>query len=391
MADVALEMARRGYRVIVYTSRRGYDNPGMRYPPHEWIGGVEVRRLPFSSWGKHKMLMRLLGTALFMLQAFRAALFTPGLRGIFFSTSPPLIGVVACIASVLRRTPVAYWAMDLNPDQLIALGKLKPTDPAARMLQSINRFIVRQSSLIIALDRFMAARLKRITRSDRKILVLPPWPHEDHIIPVDPGTNPFRIKHDLQGKFVVMYSGNHSPSNPLDTLLQATLHFRDDPDVRFLFVGGGIGKKGVEAFIRDHALTHVISLPYQPFAELGASLSAADLHVVSLGNEMVGIIHPCKIYGAMTVARPVLYFGPSPSHIGDLLDNHQIGWRVAHGDVTQAAAIIDQARHTPAGELAQMGRRAQDVLRATLSQEKLCAQFCDALEAALHREHGAVE
>ena len=29
----------------------------------------------------------------------------------------------------------------------------------------------------------------------------------------------------------------------------------------------------------------------------------ADVHVVSLGEKMVGIIHPCKIYGAMAVAR----------------------------------------------------------------------------------------
>jgi hypothetical protein len=32
----------------------------------------------------------------------------------------------------------------------------------------------------------------------------------------------------------------------------------------------------------------------------------------SAGNG--GIIHPCKIYGAMTVARPILYFGPLLSH-----------------------------------------------------------------------------
>jgi hypothetical protein len=33
---------------------------------------------------------------------------------------------------------------------------------------------------------------------------------------------------------------------------------------------------------------------------------------------MVGIIHPCKIYGAMAAAKPILYFGPQPSHITDL-------------------------------------------------------------------------
>jgi colanic acid biosynthesis glycosyl transferase WcaI len=390
VADVAMEMARRGYRVVVYTSRRGYEDPTRRYPPRERIGGVEVRRLPLASFGKRSMLSRVLGTASFMIQAMFASLFTPNVRGIFFSTSPPLIGMVASIAGMLRSIPVAYWAMDLNPDQLIALGKLKPTDMAARLLESANRFILRQASLIVALDRFMAARLERRGRLAGKLLVLPPWPHEDHIEPSS-GVSPFRLKHGLQGKFVVMYSGNHSPSNPLTTLLRATLRFRDDADLRFLFVGGGTGKQEVESFIRQNNLTNVLCLPYQPLAELGDSLSAADVHVVSLGEGMVGIIHPCKIYGAMAVAKPILFLGPSPSHIGDLLNQHGIGWRVPQGDVAAAEAQIIAARQTPGPVLQQMGLRAQHVLRATLSQENLCAQFCDALEAALNRSRRSVE
>jgi glycosyltransferase involved in cell wall biosynthesis len=320
-----------------------------------------------------------------------ASLFTPNVRGIFFSTSPPLIGMVAGIAGVLRRIPVVYWAMDLNPDQLIALGKLKPTDQAARLLESANRFILRQSALIVALDRFMAARLERRGRLAGKLLVLPPWPHEDHIAPPAGGVNPFRLKHGLTGKFVIMYSGNHSPSNPLTTLLRATLRFRDEADQRFLFVGGGTGKQEVESFIRQNNLTNVLCLPYQPLADLGDSLSAADVHVVSLGDGMVGIIHPCKIYGAMTVAKPILFLGPSPSHIDDLLTRHGIGWRVPQGDVAAAEAQIIAVRQTPASVLEQMGQRAQYVLRATLSQENLCDQFCDALEAALNRSRRPVE
>ncbi|HEV8411607.1 MAG TPA: hypothetical protein VGQ30_13940, partial [Gemmatimonadaceae bacterium] len=48
-ADVAEELARRGYRVVVLTADRGYDDPSVRYPRREILGGVEVVRLPFSS------------------------------------------------------------------------------------------------------------------------------------------------------------------------------------------------------------------------------------------------------------------------------------------------------------------------------------------------------
>jgi colanic acid biosynthesis glycosyl transferase WcaI len=386
MADVAFEMARRGYRVRVFTSARGYEDASVKYPPREVLNGVEIRRLPLASFGKKSLPLRVLGTAMFQLQCLLVGLFAPRVRGIFFSTSPPLIGVIASILHVVRRVPIAYWAMDLNPDQLIALGKLKPTDLAARFLEAVNRLILRESSLIVALDRFMADRLETRGPLRHKMLVLPPWPHEDHMetdATPSPGENPFRARHGLGGKFVIMYSGNHSPSNPLATLLKAAVHFKDDPDVRFLFVGGGSGKREVEAAIAEHHLANSVSLPYQPLSELKYSLSAADVHVVALGDDMVGIIHPCKIYGAMAVGRPILYFGPRPSHVTDLLDVHGIGLPVAHGDVAGAIEAIDRFRSSPPAEMQRMGDTAKSVLRQTLGQQAQCAKFCDHLEQAL--------
>jgi glycosyltransferase involved in cell wall biosynthesis len=180
-----------------------------------------------------------------------------------------------------------------------------------------------------------------------------------------------------------MYSGNHSPSNPLDTLLEAAKRMKGDANVRFLFIGGGIGKKDVEQFIRDNDLTNCITLPYQPLSELRYSLSAADVHVVSLGDNMVGIIHPCKVYGAMAVSKPVLFFGPRPSHISDLLDGHQFGLHVSHGDVDGAIRAIEQLRSMPRERLDAMGQAAQRVLGQSLSQELLCGQLCDGLEIAV--------
>jgi len=389
MADVALELARRGklsgkYNVRVYASARGFENPTTVYPRRQTIENVDVRRIPFASFGKKSILLRVLGTAVFMIQSFVAVIFTPRLAGIFFSTSPPLIGLPMAIAAAFLRVPVVYWAMDLNPDQLLALGKIKPASLTARILETVNRFILRRSALVIALDRFMADRLaaRNIPRS--KMLVMPPWPHDDKIHDDAATTeNPFRLRHNLAGKFVIMYSGNHSPSNPLTTLLDAVVQLRDDPTLQFLFVGGGNGKKEVEEYIRKYNLTNATSLPYQPMADLKHSLSAADVHIVSLGEKMVGIIHPCKIYGAMAVGRPILFLGPRPSHISDLLDRHELGFQVSHGDTAGAVAAIQRFRTMPDEQLKSMGHTAETVLNQSLNQSLLCGQFCDRVVKAL--------
>jgi colanic acid biosynthesis glycosyl transferase WcaI len=280
---------------------------------------------------------------------------------------------------------MAYWAMDLNPDQLLAMKKIQPGSIPARTLESVNRVILQNSTLVIALDRFMADRLYPRGRLDDKLVVIPPWPHEKVAEPLAHAGNPFRAQHNLNGKFVVMYSGNHSPSNPLTTVLEAAVRLKDDPDVRFLFVGGGIGKKEVEEYVAKHDLKNVISLPYQPLSGLRQSLSAGDVHVVSMGDNMVGIIHPCKVYGAMAVGRPVLYVGPKPSHIADLLDRENFGRHVAHGDVDACVDAIKSLQAASEQDRTEMGLRGQRLLAGRLSQDILCGRFCDGLELVFEK------
>src|SRR5439155_1950251 len=143
------------------------------------------------------------------------------------------------------------------------------------------------------------------------------------------------------------------------TLLDAAVRLKDDPGIKFLFVGGGIGKREVEQYIQQYNLSNVVSLPYQPLEDLRYSLSAADVHVVSLGGDMVGIIHPCKVYGAMAVARPILFLGPRPSHISDLLEQHEFGRHISHGDVDAAEKAVMDFYNTDRDELLRMGETAQ--------------------------------
>lgn len=385
MADVAAEMARRGHEVLVFASSTGYDDPTRKYPLREHRDGYQIRRLPFSSFGKKSLLHRAAGTASFMGQVLLRGLTTRSVSGILFSTSPPMIGLAATLSQWVKRVPTAYWAMDLNPDQLITLGKIKAASPTAHALEAANRLFLRSTDLVIALDRFMADRIRpRLAGSDEKIAVIPPWSHEQHTEPVEHADNPFRRKHGLEDKFVVMYSGNHSSSNPLDTILAAAEGLRGDDRFRFMFVGGGAEKKKVEQFVVEKKLTNTICLPYQPIEQLRYSLSAADVHVVTLGEKMVGIIHPCKVYGAMSVGRPILYCGPRPSHVSDLLDHHDIGRQVLHGEAEAAVAALRELADLPEQTRREMGQRAREAQQQELAQSRLCGLVCDRIEGTLN-------
>lgn len=402
IADAAAEMVRRGWRVRVLTSARGYNDPSIKYKPFEIIDGVEIKRLPLSSFGKKSLPIRALAAILFMLQTILHGVFTRGIGGpkgksgaILVSTSPPMCIVAALIIRAVRlwRVPIKFWVMDINPDQLISLGKIGPHSFAAKLMNFFNRRILAASSDVIVLDKFMAKTMNDKLDTSAKMAILPPWPHEDSVEPVAHADNPFRKAHNLADKRVIMYSGNHGIALPLETFLKAAVRFKHDPRVAFLFIGDGVRKKEVEATIREHGMANMLSLPYQPLSQLRFSLSAADAHLVSVGNESVGTIHPCKIYGAMAVARPIILLAPDPCHVSDLVSGERgqsnlpdpapIGWHIPHGNVDKAAEIITTIIETPAQDLERMGNRARHVIETQLSKTHLCSQFCDVLEKGL--------
>ncbi len=379
LADAAEELAHRGHEVVVFTSSRGYDDPGVIYPPRENIRGVDVRRIPFSSFGKSSILTRVVGGLSFVAQAIVRSVVRKRIDAVVISTSPPMASIGAMIVGALRRVRVKYWVMDINPDQAVALGMARPDSVTVRGFNWLNRRMLQRADDVVVLDRFMAERINRKHDVSKKLTVLPPWPSEDPSEVVAHEENPFRKKHASAEKIVLMYSGNHGPSNPVTTVLEAAKRVADEPRLVFMFIGGGVGKEEVARLGGDN----VISLPYQPRSELRFSLAAADVHIVTVGDLIPGIVHPSKVYGAMAVARPILLFGPEENHVADILMDHDIGWHVRHGDVDDAERVLRAIARTSLEELRAKGIHAREVMQSRGGKAQSVARLCDVLERAV--------
>ncbi|HEX6573623.1 MAG TPA: glycosyltransferase family 4 protein [Gemmatimonadaceae bacterium] len=376
LADVAEELARRGHDVTVYTSNRGYDNPENYYPATETRNGVRIRRLPLSHFGKSSIAIRILGGLSFVGQAIARSVISRKVDTVVVSTSPPMAPIAAIVLRALRNARVKYWVMDINPDQIVALGMARPDAAAVRAFNWLNRKILAAADDIVVLDRMMADTIDRKHPVRDKLSILPPWPAQDpaHLLPHE--ENPFRQRYVGDDRRVIMYSGNHSPANPLDTILAAAKRLENDPRLLFMFIGGGIGKEEIE---RTRG-RNIVSLPYQPRAELRHSLSAADVHIVTIGDAVPGIVHPSKVYGAMAVGRPILLVGPPENHVADIMAEHDIGWHVRHGDVDGAVRVLSEIASMPREALEEKGRRAYDAIVARGGRESAVARVADTME-----------
>ena len=335
-ADLAWALADAGHEVTVIASRRAYVDPDTLFPAREKRNGVEIRRIRCFGFGKGAAWRRALDFGSFLLSCAVELLRLRKQDVVLTMTSPPLISCLGALFSRVKGGEMVLWIMDLNPDQLIAADWLRESSIVARALEAVLRYSLRASKRIVVLDEFMQRRVASRGIQEDCIHVLPPWSHDRTIRYDSEGRDAFRREFGLEGKFVVMYSGNHSPCHPLDTLLECARRLTDRPEITFCFVGAGNEFLKAQRFAQLHSLASLRCIPYQPLEKLAGSLSAADLHVVVMGDRFVGIVHPCKIYNILTLGIPFLYIGPSPSHVLNLLPPGALGrWSFAaqHGDV----------------------------------------------------------
>lgn len=364
LSNLACELKIYKHEITVVTGRRAYDSPMTFFPKKELWQGIQIYRVAGTGLGKGAIWKRAVDFATFLIACGLRVVRLPRQNAIIALTSPPLISVLGALMARVWGGRFIYWVMDFNPDEAIAAGWLKQGSVAARFLDALSRFSLKSAYRVVALDRFMRDRILAKGVPEDRVVVIPPWSHDDQVRFDPPGREQFREQHGLKDKFVVMYSGNHSPCHPLDTLLQTALRLNqlrtNQPAsswlqrVHFAFVGGGSEFKKVQAFAAEHHLNNMTCLPYQPLERLSASLSAADLQVVVMGDPFVGLVHPCKIYNLLRLGLPILYIGPATSHITDLYQAPSTQGlpplhRLAHGEVDGLLALLERLAANPGG------------------------------------------
>lgn len=378
--DLARELVRLGKRVVVMTPRGGYDDPSIKFEKLEIRDQVRIVRLNLCAFGKKQVFLRLLGGMSLVLQSLFRCVFIRGLSHVLISTAPPMAMLGARFIARLRGARIVYWVMDLNPDQMIASGHMERNSFLARFSERMSRWSLKRADCVVALDSYMARRLQSKVDLTQKMHVIPPWPYDEQFAEISHDENPFRVAHDLKDRFVVMYSGNITDVHPLDTIKKAIIRLQENDRILFLFVGAKAALGEIDAFARDNHLSNVRTMGYVPLSETKYSLSAADIHVVTMGDAMVGIVHPCKIYGIMSVGRPILAVAPHSSHVGEIIRSANMGWCFEHGDVDGVVRALTLAETMPSSNLMDMGRRGRDRVKSEFSRSVLCSRFAGLFE-----------
>jgi colanic acid biosynthesis glycosyl transferase WcaI len=357
---------------------RGSYLGGERLPARDSWRGVAIRRLWATSLGKRTLFHRGLDYASFYASAALAMAAMPRHDVVLALTTPPLIAAAGLVARFLKGTKLAYWVQDLYPEVAVAFGALGAGSPAARLMGAVSRAVLSRADAVVALGESMRRRCVAAGAVPGRTAVIPNWSDGSAVRPVPHQANPLRAGMAAGAGCLVMYSGNIGRGHDVETLLGAARALRGRRDVAFLFAGEGARRAEVERSAGE--LPNVRLGSYQPRERLAESLSAADLHLVSLSAELEGLIEPSKLYGIMAAGRPALFVGPPGSEVALTVEREKCGVALRNGDSVGLAAAIAGLADRPS-ERERMGHAAREALLARYDRRVATGRFCDLLRS----------
>jgi colanic acid biosynthesis glycosyl transferase WcaI len=377
LSDLAFALAKGGFAVTVITSqRKGRTNALL--PATERIGGVAILRITTAG----ARSSNLFGRAMEYLKFYAVAtwlLFSKVRPGdiLVAKTDPPLISVLAAVVAHLRHAKLVNWLQDLYPEVADKLGVPFLRGPPSWVLQRARDSALRSARMNVAISNRMAALIRHVAPS--QIEIIPNWVDDGEIRPLSPANNKFRTKIAKQGEFIVGYSGTLGRAHEFETLLGAARLLAHNEDIVFVFIGGGHYISTLESKVEAAGLrSHFRFLPVQPLEELRFSLSAPDVHWVSLRSELEGLIVPSKFYGILAAGRPTIAIMARDGEISSLIEHHQCGIVIEPGDSPDLARQILRLKNDP-DTCAMMGQRARQLLECEFTRDRAIKRWAELL------------
>jgi colanic acid biosynthesis glycosyl transferase WcaI len=356
LADLGEALVAAGHDVTAICSDRDYADPESRYPRSEFRGGVRITRVNSSGFGRGRRLGRLFDYLTFMVGALLRLATQRRPDVIVVLTTPPMLAFPAWLIARLKSARLVFWVMDVYPDLAFELGVLRRGSVGAAILRHLSRRVLKGADRVVALGEFMADHLKRA--GARHVETVHNWADGEAIRPRSVEAHPLREAWGWQHRFVVLYSGNLGLAHEFETALDAAEMLRERADVLLAFVGSGPQAARVEAEVRRRGLTNVEFRPWMPLEQLGSSLTAGDVHLVTLRCDLSGLLVPSKIYGILAAGRPAIYVGPPKSEVANILNEGKCGVSIVPGKARALADAVLAYADDPARQ-AEHGRRAR--------------------------------
>ncbi len=260
---------------------------------------------------------------------------------VLFVSVPPMGYLLNLV--VRNRFSMVIW--DLYPDTLKIAG-MSERHPIYRTWAWLNRRSFRSAFRMYTISETLADAISAYVPRER-LIVHPIWAVFPDNSRIPPQENLFIREHDLDGKFIVQYSGNIGLTHNVEFLIELADKLQNEPDVLFQIIGRGPRLPKITQLVAERKLANVQLLPFQSDEMFPHSLSAANLGVVILDEKVSRGSVPSKAFNLMGLGIPSLYISGPDSQLAQYASEFGHARCYAPGELEQAADFIRQFARNP--------------------------------------------
>jgi glycosyltransferase involved in cell wall biosynthesis len=311
MIDTANAFAQQAYNVTLITGRLVERNTPLKN---------EIKLEKIIKYNNSSAFLRLFTWFLAAIQIFFIVKLKYPKSELLIVSNPPLAPLLA----VFLNNKYSILVYDIFPDVLVDSNIFKTNSWLIRSWEKMNKKVYSNAQKVFTITNGMKSILCQYVENEN-IKVIPIWADVEFLKPIAKLDNLFIKKHELQDKFIVLYSGNIAKTGDADIMIDLAIKSRYDADIIYLIIGEGVNKDLLQKQIEEFKLNNCIMLPWQKTKMLPYSLSSASLAVVSLGKSVSKIAMPSKLYSYLAVGSPILSISPSDSDLAKIVVSNNIG------------------------------------------------------------------
>ncbi len=253
---------------------------------------------------------------------------------LFLVTNPPLV----VFLSYFIKNEMSFLVYDFYPDVLIKNNWQKSDSTISKFWNLSNKRSFHKAKAVFTISKEMQKLLmKRYSLSNVHLIHL--WADGEFFKAITKEDNIFIKRHGLDGKFLVVYSGNLGYTHDMDVLVDVAGLIKD-PRIFFLIIGNGEKGDLIKNKIRDNQINNCMCLPFQPTDMLPYTIGCADVGVVTLSRVFDGLSIPSKTFTLLSAGKPILCISSADSELATLINSNEIGGCFEPDDLNGMASFI---------------------------------------------------
>lgn len=356
---------------------------------------IKVIRVKVPPFNKASKISRVKNIVAYFFRSIMATFKSARADVIIAESQPPvlggLLGVIGKVINALRgeKSRLYYVIQDYNPEQIMAVNYNKSNLILSAMM-FFDKYSCRVAEKVIVVGRDMIETMSKrftlrngeISKTLPNVVCINNWMDDKEVYPLpgsDPGVLAFKRRYGLEGKFVIMYSGNIGLFYDLLNLIKVIERFKEREDIIFPFVGDGVLKKQLEEYVDTHGMKNVVFIPYQDKAELAFSLNAADVHWIVNARGIKGVSCPSKLYGILSASKPALAVLEEGTDARMIIESARCGYAASPQDYDGVERLIERFFNCKREELEDMGNNGYAYLKRYLTKERAIQRYKEEL------------